>query len=138
MGYTKTVMPQALPDLRIYERAHSIADLYRLAAQSYGDLPAQARRERGRSRPTSSITMAISGRLLRSRNGTALRRQAGCGSAAIATCGAGLDRGFSSTIEGGRGPASVSVYCGSPGISSIRAYFGSMLASRDSSNAPIQ
>ena len=47
MGYTKPVMPQALPDLRIYERAHSIADLYRLAAQSYGDLPAQARRERG-------------------------------------------------------------------------------------------
>jgi long-chain acyl-CoA synthetase len=47
MGYTESVMPQALPDLRIYERAHSIADLYRLAAQSYGDLPAQARRERG-------------------------------------------------------------------------------------------
>ncbi len=38
----------------------------------------QARFERGRSRPTSSITMATSGRLLRSRNGTALRRHV-CG-----------------------------------------------------------
>jgi long-chain acyl-CoA synthetase len=47
MGYTESLMAQSLPDLRIYERANSIADLYRLAAQSYGDLPAQARRERG-------------------------------------------------------------------------------------------
>ena len=35
----------------------------------------QARFERGRSRPTSSITIATSGLLLRSRNGSALRRQ---------------------------------------------------------------
>ena len=50
MGYTESLMAQSLPDLRIYERANSIADLYRLAAQSYGDLPAQARRERGGGR----------------------------------------------------------------------------------------
>ena len=57
----------------------------------------QARFECGRSRPTSSITIAISGLLLRSRNGTALRRQV-CSAppaAATATC---LARGFSSIV----------------------------------------
>ena len=31
-------------DLRIYDRAANIADLYRLAAAVYGDFPAQAHR----------------------------------------------------------------------------------------------
>ncbi len=36
----------ALPDRHIYERARNIADLYRLAAEVYGDRPAQAYREK--------------------------------------------------------------------------------------------
>jgi long-chain acyl-CoA synthetase len=39
-------MISQLADQRIYERATSIADLYRLAAEVYGDCPAQARREK--------------------------------------------------------------------------------------------
>jgi long-chain acyl-CoA synthetase len=39
-------MSGAPSDLRIYDRACNIADLYRLAAEAYGELPAQARRER--------------------------------------------------------------------------------------------
>jgi long-chain acyl-CoA synthetase len=39
-------MADAPSDLRIYDRARNIADLYRLAAEAYGQLPAQARRER--------------------------------------------------------------------------------------------
>ncbi len=38
--------PVPLPDRHIYERAGNIADLYRLAAQVYGDRPAQAHREK--------------------------------------------------------------------------------------------
>ena len=81
----------------------------------------QARFERGRSRPTSSITMATSGRLLRSRNGTAFLRQVSALDAAAASCT--LGRGFSSSV--GRGwPGSTSVYLGRSGRSSMRAYFG--------------
>ena len=39
-------MASELADERIYERATSIADLYRLAAEVYGECPAQARREK--------------------------------------------------------------------------------------------
>ena len=41
-------------DLRIYDRARSIADLYRLAAEAYGELPAQAWRERSADFQTRS------------------------------------------------------------------------------------
>lgn len=47
MVYTGFRMPEVQTDLRIYDRANHIADLYRLAAESYGQLPAQARRDRG-------------------------------------------------------------------------------------------
>ena len=85
----------------------------------------QARFERGRSRPTSSITMAISGLLLRSRNGTALRRHA---------CSASRGRGELRGLAGARlllerrraaGPARPRCICGRPGMSSMRAYFAS-------------
>ena len=85
----------------------------------------QARFERGRSRPTSSITMATSGRLLRSANGTAFcaRSAAAATAAAAASCCGLAARGFSSSV--GRGwPGSASVYFGRPGKSSMRAYFG--------------
>ena len=60
----------------------------------------QARFERGRSRPTSSMTMAISGRLLRSGNGTAFLRQVSALDTAAASCAAG-SRGFSSSVVRG-------------------------------------
>ena len=40
------VMPSQQEDRRIYDRAGSIADLYRLAAEVYADCPAQGHRER--------------------------------------------------------------------------------------------
>src|SRR5262245_24494272 len=81
----------------------------------------QARFERVRSRPTSSITTATSGLLLRSRNGTAFLRHVSALDAAAASWI--LGRGLSSSV-GRDWPGSTSLYLGKSGRSSIRAYFG--------------
>ena len=80
----------------------------------------QARFERARSRPTSSITIATRGLLLRSRNGTALRRQVCSAGNAAATFFTGS---FSSTFGVGL-PGSASEYFGKSGSSSMREYLG--------------
>ena len=82
-----------------------------------------ARFDRARSSPTSSITIATSGLLFRSRNGTALRRHVCSAGNAAATFFTG---GFSSSVGIGL-PGSASVYFGKSGRSSIRPYLGAMV-----------